>query len=79
MRILMLTQWFTPEPMFKGLPFAKKLAERGYDVEVLTGFPNYPGGKVYDGYRIKPWQREFMDGIRINRVPLYPSHNRIRL
>lgn len=71
----MLTQWFQPEPMFKGLPFAKELHSRGHEVEVLTGFPNYPGGKIYDGYRIKPWQREDMEGIRVNRVALYPSHN----
>jgi lipopolysaccharide/colanic/teichoic acid biosynthesis glycosyltransferase len=75
MRILMLTQWFNPEPFFKGLPFAKELLKRGHAVEVLTGFPNYPEGKVYEGYRIKPWQRESIDGIRVNRVPLYPSHN----
>lgn len=71
----MLTQWFQPEPMFKGLPFAKELVRRGHEVEVLTGFPNYPGGKVYDGYRVKLWQREDMEGIRVNRVALYPSHN----
>ena len=75
MRILILTQWFQPEPMFKGLPFAKELARRGHEVEVLTGFPNYPGGQIYDGYRVKLWQREIMDGIRVNRVALYPSHN----
>lgn len=45
-------------------------------MEVLTGFPNYPGGKLYDGYRVKLWQRECMDGIRVNRVALYPSHDR---
>jgi len=50
MRILLLTQWFQPEPMFKGLPFAKALTERGHTVEVLTGFPNYPGGQVYPGW-----------------------------
>ncbi|ABQ25892.1 glycosyl transferase, group 1 [Geotalea uraniireducens Rf4] len=75
MRILMLTQWFDPEPTFKGLPFAKELAKRGHQVEVLTGFPNYPGGEVYDGYRIRPMQRETMDGISVLRVPLYPSHD----
>jgi len=77
MRILLLTQWFQPEPMFKGLPFAKALVEMGYDVEVLTGFPNYPGGKVYPGYHLRLWQREIMDGIRINRIALFPSHDRI--
>lgn len=75
MRILMLTQWFQPEPMFKGLPFAKELLRRGHEVEVLTGFPNYPGGKIYDGYRVKPWQWEKLEGIRVNRVALFPSHN----
>ena len=49
MHILLLTQWFQPEFFFKGLPFAKALKAKGHDVEVLTGFPNDPGGKVYDG------------------------------
>lgn len=71
----MLTQWFDPEPTFKGLAFAKGLRERGHEVEVLTGFPNYPGGKVYKGYRIRPFQREVMAGIPVIRVPLYPSHD----
>ncbi len=75
MRILFLAQFFAPEPFFKGLPFALELARRGHHVEVLTGFPNYPGGKVYPGYRILPFQRETLQGIRVNRVPLYPSHS----
>ncbi len=76
MRILLLTQWFDPEPTFKGLVFAKKLHALGHEVEVLTGFPNYPGGKIYPGYSIKPIQVELMEGIRVMRVPLYPSHDR---
>lgn len=79
MRILFLTQWFQPEPCFKGLPFAKALQGLGHEVEVLTGFPNYPGGKVYPGYRIRLWQCEMMDGIRVYRVPLYPSHDKSAL
>jgi glycosyltransferase involved in cell wall biosynthesis len=75
MRILMLTQWFDPEPTFKGLIFAKALQERGHEVEILTGFPNYPGGKVYPGYRIRFLQREVIEGVPIIRVPLYPSHD----
>jgi colanic acid biosynthesis glycosyl transferase WcaI len=74
-RLILLTQWFDPEPTFKGLLFARALHERGYNVEVVTGFPNYPGGKVYEGYRIRPIQRETMDGISITRLALYPSHN----
>jgi lipopolysaccharide/colanic/teichoic acid biosynthesis glycosyltransferase/glycosyltransferase involved in cell wall biosynthesis len=75
MKILILTQWFDPEPTFKGLLFARELAARGHEVEVLTGFPNYPGGEVYPGYRIRPWVREQIDGINVLRLALYPSHN----
>lgn len=74
-RILLLTQWFDPEPTFKGMVFARELVRQGFDVEVLTGFPNYPGGKVYPGYRIKLLKRENIDGVRVTRVPLYPSHD----
>ncbi|WP_460158345.1 glycosyltransferase family 4 protein [Pseudomonas sp. S3_E11] len=73
-RVLLLTQWFDPEPTFKGLVFARELVKQGFDVEVVTGFPNYPGGKVYPGYKIKALQREVIDGVNITRVPLYPSH-----
>lgn len=75
MKILLLTQWFDPEPTFKGLAFAKELQRQGHQVQVLTGFPNYPGGKIYDGYSLKLYQREEVDGISILRVPLYPSHD----
>ncbi|WP_207680466.1 glycosyltransferase family 4 protein [Desulfonema magnum] len=75
MRILLLSQWCQPEPFFKGVPFAKALKARGHDVEILTGFPNYPGGKIYPGYRIRLFQREVIDSIPVNRVALYPSHN----
>ena len=75
MKILMLTQLFQPEEMFKGLPLARALRDRGHEVEVLTGFPICPEGKLYPGYRVRPWSRETMDGIRVNRVALYPSYN----
>lgn len=76
MKILLVTQWFEPEPTLKGLTFAKALAHRGHEVSVLTGFPNYPGGRIYESYRIKMRQREVIDGIPVVRVPLYPSHDR---
>lgn len=60
----------------KGLQFARAFVSRGHEVEVLTGFPNYPGGRVYPGYRMKPYHSEMMDGIRVHRVPLFPSHDR---
>jgi glycosyltransferase involved in cell wall biosynthesis len=76
MRILLLTQWFDPEPTFKGLTFARELTRLGHEVQVLTGFPNYPGGKLYPGYRLRLRQRETIDGIAVVRVPLFPSHSR---
>ncbi|HEU4950671.1 MAG TPA: glycosyltransferase family 4 protein [Holophagaceae bacterium] len=75
MRILLVAQYFDPEPHLKGLVFARELVRQGHEVEVLTGFPNYPGGRLYPGYRLRLWQREVVDGIRITRVPLYPSHD----
>ncbi len=76
MRILILNQFCTPEPNFKSVPFARELARRGHEVRILTGFPNYPGGAIYRGYRLRLFQRETIDGIPILRVPLFPSHDR---
>jgi colanic acid biosynthesis glycosyl transferase WcaI len=75
LKILIISQWFTPEPTFKGLAFALELVSRGHQVEVLTGFPNYPGGNVYKGYKICMYQHEIMQGIDVHRVPLYPNHD----
>ncbi|MBU0743756.1 MAG: glycosyltransferase family 4 protein [Gammaproteobacteria bacterium] len=75
MHILLLTQWFDPEPTFKGLAFAKALQSAGHQLEVITGFPNYPGGKIYPGYKMRWRQVEIIDGVKVTRVPLYPSHD----
>ncbi len=75
MQILILSQWFQPEPFYKGVSFATELVKMGHEVEVLTGFPNYPEGKLYDGYKIKFFQREMIGGIPVIHVPLYPSHD----
>lgn len=78
-RLIFLKQFFDPEPTMKGLAFARALREQGFEVEVVTGFPNYPGGKVYPGYRIRPIAREARDGVAITRLALYPSHDRSRI
>lgn len=75
MKILMITQWFNPEPNLKGLSFAKELIKCGHEVQVLTGFPNYPEGKIYDGYKLSILKKEIIDGVEIFRVPLYPNHD----
>lgn len=79
MRILYLTQWFDPEPIGKGASFVRALEKRGHQVEVVTAFPNYPSGRIYDGYRIRAHQRETIDGVEVNRVAIYPSHDRSSL
>lgn len=79
MQILILTQFFDPEPTFKGLVFARSLKEQGHEVSVLTGFPNYPGGKIYSGYKIRAFQKEQIDGVAIYRVPLFPSHGKSKI
>jgi len=75
MRILIISQWFDPEPTVKGAAFVAALVAQGHEVAVVTGFPNYPGGKVYPGYRIRPWQRERIAGADVIRVALWPSHS----
>lgn len=77
MRIGLLTQWYDPEPGPAALPgaLARGLAERGHQVEVLTGFPNYPDGRLAPGYRIRARQVEMEGGVRVTRVALYPSHD----
>ena len=75
MKILIISQWYDPEPTFKGQLFAEELVRRGHDVQVLTGFPNYPTGTLYPGWTMRPFQREVVRGVRVLRVPLYPSHD----
>ncbi len=74
--IVYLTQLYTPEPTFKGNRFAKGLSDAGYNVEVVTGFPNYPGGRIYDGYKMRAIRTRIEDGLKVVRLATYPSHNR---
>ncbi|MDO5727341.1 MAG: GNAT family N-acetyltransferase [Bowdeniella nasicola] len=77
MRIALLTQWYWPETGPAGLPgtLAAELVRRGDEVHVLTGFPNYPSGRIDPGYRQSLYQREEHDGVIIHRSPLYASHD----
>jgi colanic acid biosynthesis glycosyl transferase WcaI len=75
MRVLFWMQVFDPEPQIKGLTLASKIVQAGNEVIVITGFPNYPGGKIYPGYSIKFYSIEYIEGIKVIRVPLFPSHS----
>lgn len=75
MRVLVFTQLFPPEPISKPLEIARGLAARGHSVEVLTGLPNYPTGRLYPGYGMRLLTREKVEGLSVLRVILYPSHS----
>jgi glycosyltransferase involved in cell wall biosynthesis len=55
---------------------AQTLEAGGHSVTVLTGFPNYPSGNIYPGYKIRPWLRERLSAVSVVRVPLYANHSR---
>ncbi len=77
MRIGVFTQWYEPEPGPAALSSvaARALAARGHEVHALTGFPNYPSGRLADGFRQRPRVRELRDGVNVVRVPLVPGHD----
>lgn len=77
MRIAMMSQWYDPErgSAITSGTIARALRERGNDVQVVTGFPNYPDGVVYPGYKMRAYQREELEGITVHRSPLYMSHD----
>lgn len=77
MKIGMLTQWYAPEPGPASLPaeLAQGLVRRGHDVTVLTGFPNYPQGKLPPGWTMSRTRTEVEDGVRVHRVALYANHD----
>jgi len=76
MRVLILSQYYDPEPLEKVHDLAVGLRNRGHDVEVLTAVPCYPAGKTYPGYERQRWMTETRDEISILRVPQWPGHSR---
>lgn len=75
--VLYISQYYDPEqPSVRWQSLTKGLKEKGYEVEVLTSFPSYPYGRVFDGYKTRLYQREVIDGVNIIRVPSYPSKDK---
>ncbi len=72
-----MSHWYDPEGGAAAGPgtIARALRDRGHDVHVVTGFPNYPTGKVFPGYRVRPYKREDLDGVTVHRSATYPSHD----
>ena len=78
MRILFLTDNFPPEvnaPATRTYEHCAEWVKLGAEVTVITCFPNFPKGKIYNGYQNKLYQKEIIDGIRVIRVWSYMSPN----
>lgn len=71
MNVLIVTQYFWPEN-FRINDLAIGLLERGHNVTVLTGIPNYPDGKFFEGYKFFNKSVENYLGVKVLRVPLVP-------
>ena len=67
--MLIVTQYFWPEN-FRINDLALDLIDRGHDVTVLTGFPNYPEGKIFRNFSLHPKDYLFYKGIKLVRVPI---------
>lgn len=69
--ILVVTQYFYPEN-FRINDMCLEWVKRGYKVTVVTGIPNYPMGKVFEGYGLTKKRHEIWNEIEIIRIPLIP-------
>ena len=76
MNILFMAQCYAPEEVSAAIlitELAVDLAARGHRVTVVTGAPNYPQGRVFDGYRNRLFSSEMLDGVRVIRTWSYIS------
>lgn len=78
MRIQFLSDNFPPEvnaPASRTFEHCREWARQGHQVTVITCVPNFPRGKVFEGYRNRLWQRETVEGIEVIRVWTYITAN----
>lgn len=75
LRIGILSQWYYPEPVLIPKTIADACVRDGHTVRVLTGYPNYPGGKLYSGYHGSSACMELLDSAEVLRLPTYLSHD----
>ena len=78
MRILVLTDRFLPEiaaPSFRIVDHARYWLNEGHELTVVTCAPNFPAGKIFNGYANRAYQEEWIEGIRVIRVWSYMSAN----
>ncbi len=71
MKILVFSQYFYPEN-FRINTLCRELVSRGHEVTVVTGYPQYPYGKIYEGYGFDiPYDSQW-NGVKICRVKVHP-------
>jgi len=78
MHILFLTDNFPPEvnaPASRTHEHCRQWVQAGHQVTIVTGAPNFPKGRVFEGYRNALYQLETMDGLRVIRVWTYIAAN----
>lgn len=67
MRILVICQYYAPEP-FRIADICEALVKEGNEVDVVTSFPNYPMGEIYEGYKNGEHKDETINGVNVHRV-----------
>ena len=78
MHILFLSDNFIPEvnaPAARTYEHCREWVKHGHEVTVITCVPNFPNGKVFEGFKNKVWQIDYIDGIRVLRVWSYIAPN----
>ena len=78
MHLLFLTDNFPPEvnaPASRTFEHCREWVRKGHRVTVITCAPNFPKGKVFDGYQNKAFQTETIEGIEVIRVWSYITAN----
>ncbi|MFL6245841.1 MAG: glycosyltransferase family 4 protein [Thermoanaerobaculia bacterium] len=76
MDVLIVSHYYDPEPIPKSGELARALTQRGHRVSVITGFPNYPSGKLYEGWRLSLVKRKKEAAFPVVRTFMYPYHGR---
>ena len=78
MHILFIADNFPPEgnaPATRTYEHAREWVELGHKVTVITCAPNFPEGKVFDGFKNSLYSRSTMEGIVVVRVKTFISSN----
>ncbi len=80
MHILIVSQYFPPEmgaPAGRLYDFSQSWLQQGHEITAVTGFPNFPGGEIHEGYRGELFRTEVIDGITVKRCFILTANRRL--